>query len=187
MRLLDKSAGVRSLDEMGMDDWVYKSWSALVQQKHGIVLVTGPTGSGKTSLLYSSVVNINTPDINIMTIEDPVEYTLSGVGQIDVKSKIGMTFGAGLRSILRQDPDVIMIGEIRDHETASIAVQSSLTGHLVFSSLLTNVAASTITRLDDLEIQPFQIASAVLGVMATRLIRKLCDNCKKVYSITKKK
>jgi general secretion pathway protein E len=185
MRLLDKSSGVRSLDEMGMDDWVYKSWSALVQQKHGIVLVTGPTGSGKTSLLYSSVVHINVPDINIMTIEDPVEYTLSGVGQIDVKSKIGMTFGAGLRSILRQDPDVIMIGEIRDHETASIAVQSSLTGHLVFSTLHTNDAASTITRLDDLEVQPFQIASAVLGVMATRLIRKLCDNCKKVYSITK--
>lgn len=184
MRILDKSLGVRALDEMGMDDRTYNAWKALIQSKHGIVLVTGPTGSGKTSLLYSSVVEINNPDINILTIEDPVEYTLAGIGQIDVKAKVGMTFAAGLRSILRQDPDVIMIGEIRDGETAGIAVQSSLTGHLVFSTLHTNDAAATITRLDDLEIQPFQIASAILGVMATRLIRKLCTECRVEHQVT---
>ena len=184
MRILDKSIGVRALDEMGMDKRTYDSWKALIASKHGIVLVTGPTGSGKTSLLYSSVVEINKPDINILTIEDPVEYTLAGIGQIDVKSKVGMTFAAGLRSILRQDPDVIMIGEIRDAETAGIAVQSSLTGHLVFSTLHTNDAAATITRLDDLDIQPFQIASAILGVMATRLIRRLCSECKVEHTLT---
>lgn len=184
MRILDKSIGVRSLDEMGMDERSYNAWKALIGSKHGIVLVTGPTGSGKTSLLYSSVVHINTPDINIMTIEDPVEYTLAGIGQIDVKAKVGMTFAAGLRSILRQDPDVLMIGEIRDAETAGIAVQASLTGHLVFSTLHTNDAAATITRLDDLDIQPFQVASAILGVMATRLIRKLCPECKVEHKLT---
>lgn len=178
MRILDKSAGVKRLDQMGLHPDIYRSWTHLISQKHGIILVTGPTGSGKTTLLYSSITNINTTDINILTIEDPVEYRLPGIGQIDVKSKIGLTFSEGLRAILRQDPDVIMIGEIRDEETASIAVQSSLTGHLVFSTLHTNDAASTITRLDDLKIQPFQIASAVLGVMATRLIRRLCLHCR---------
>ena len=135
MRLLDKSAGVKRLEDMGIAKEVYQPWVSLISQKHGIVLVTGPTGSGKTTLLYASVLHINSTDINILTIEDPVEYRLAGVGQIDVKSKIGLTFSAGLRAILRQDPDVIMIGEIRDNETASIAVQSSLTGHLVFSTL----------------------------------------------------
>ena len=178
MRILDKSAGVKRLDQMGLHPDIYRSWTSLIAQKHGIILVTGPTGSGKTTLLYSSITHINTTDINILTIEDPVEYRLPGIGQIDVKSKIGLTFSEGLRAILRQDPDVIMIGEIRDEETASIAVQSSLTGHLVFSTLHTNDAASTITRLDDLNIQPFQIASAVLGVMATRLIRRLCVHCR---------
>lgn len=178
MRLLDKSKGVKRLDQMGLAPDVYKTWTQLINQKHGIILVTGPTGSGKTTLLYSAVVHINTIDINILTIEDPVEYRLPGVGQIDVKTKVGLTFSEGLRAILRQDPDVIMIGEIRDNETAEIAVQSSLTGHLVFSTLHTNDAASTITRLDDLNIQPFQIASAVLGVMATRLIRRLCTSCR---------
>lgn len=182
MRILDKSAGVKTLEEMGMGKDIAKSWEALIKQKHGIVLVTGPTGSGKTTLLNSSLLHINTPDINILTVEDPVEYTLPGVGQIEVRAKVGLTFSAGLRSILRQDPDVIMIGEIRDSETAAIAVQSSLTGHLVFSTLHTNDAASSITRLDDLDVQPFQIASAVLGVMATRLIRKLCDHCKQKYN-----
>lgn len=182
MRLLDKSAGVKRLDQMGLDPkYVYPQWIKLIGHKHGIILVTGPTGSGKTTLLYASVIHINTTDINILTIEDPVEYRLPGVGQIDVKAKIGLTFSEGLRSILRQDPDVIMIGEIRDEETAHIAVQSSLTGHLVFSTLHTNDAASTITRLHDLKIQPFQVASAVLGVMATRLIRKLCQSCKQKH------
>lgn len=185
MRILDKSAGVKPIDRMGLDSvHVLPKWTNLIKQKHGIVLVTGPTGSGKTTLLYSSLMQVNTPDVNILTIEDPVEYQLSGVGQIDVKSKIGLTFGEGLRAILRQDPDVIMIGEIRDEETASIAVQSSLTGHLVFSTLHTNDAASTITRLDDLNIQPFQIASALLGVMATRLIRKLCTSCRQKHKPT---
>lgn len=183
MRILDKSTGgsIR-LDQMGLDPKTYKTWVNLIAQKHGIILVTGPTGSGKTTLLYTSIKQINTTDINILTIEDPVEYRLAGIGQIDVKTKIGLTFSEGLRAILRQDPDVIMIGEIRDEETAEIAVQSSLTGHLVFSTLHTNDAASTITRLDDLNIQPFQIASAVLGVMATRLIRKLCVSCRLKYT-----
>ncbi len=185
MRLLDKSAGVKKIDDMGMDpNNVLPKWKQLLSKKHGIILVTGPTGSGKTTLLYASVLHINSSEINILTIEDPVEYRLPGVGQIDVKSKIGLTFSEGLRAILRQDPDVIMIGEIRDEETASIAVQSSLTGHLVFSTLHTNDAPSTITRLDDLSIQPFQIASAVLGIIATRLIRKLCLNCRAKHTIT---
>ena len=178
MRLLDKSKGVKRLDQMGLAPDVYRTWTQLIHQKHGIILVTGPTGSGKTTLLYASVIHINTTDVNILTIEDPVEYRLPGVGQIDVKTKVGLTFSEGLRAILRQDPDIIMIGEIRDNETAEIAVQSSLTGHLVFSTVHTNDAASTITRLDDLKIQPFQIASAVLGVMATRLIRRLCVSCR---------
>ena len=183
MRILDKSGGVKRLDQMGLDhERVYPDWLRLISNKHGIILVTGPTGSGKTTLLYASVIQINTTDINILTIEDPVEYRLPGVGQIDVKAKVGLTFSEGLRSILRQDPDVIMIGEIRDEETAHIAVQSSLTGHLVFSTLHTNDAASTITRLNDLKIKPFQIASAVLGVMATRLIRRLCEHCRQKHS-----
>lgn len=185
MRILDKTSGVKRLDQMGLDPlYVYPRWIKLVNSKHGIILVTGPTGSGKTTLLYSSVIHINTTDINILTIEDPVEYRLPGVGQIDVKAKVGMTFAQGLRAILRQDPDVIMIGEIRDEETAGIAVQSSLTGHLVFSTLHTNDAASTIIRLCDLKIKPFQVASAVLGIMATRLIRKLCDGCKQKHDPT---
>ena len=186
MRILNKSTGVKAIDDMDMNPQVLAAWKALINQRHGIILVTGPTGSGKTTLLYSSVIHINTVDINILTIEDPVEYTLAGIGQIDVKSKIGLTFSAGLRSILRQDPDVIMIGEIRDNETAGIAVQSALTGHLVFSTLHTNDAASSITRLDDLNIQPFQISSAILGVMATRLIRKLCTKCKIAHELTER-
>ena len=186
MRILDKSAGVKRLDQMGIHPDIYKTWTNLISQKHGIILVTGPTGSGKSTLLYASITHINTTDINILTIEDPVEYRLAGIGQIDVKSKVGLTFSEGLRAILRQDPDVIMIGEIRDEETANIAVQSSLTGHLVFSTLHTNDAASTITRLDDLNIQPFQIASAVLGVMATRLIRKLCVHCRVTHKPTER-
>jgi general secretion pathway protein E len=166
---------------MGMDPEVYNVWVNLIEQSHGIVLVTGPTGSGKTTLLYASLMHINTTDINIVTIEDPVEYQLSGVGQVEVKEKIGLTFMEGLRSILRQDPDVIMIGEIRDGETAGIAIQSSMTGHLVFSTLHTNDTATTVTRFLDLGIQPYQVSSSVLGILATRLIRKLCLSCREAY------
>ena len=185
MRLLDKSSGAKSLKQMNISDDVHSVWTSLIEKKHGIILVTGPTGSGKTTLLYASMMHINTSDINILTIEDPIEYQLAGVGQMEVKDKIGLTFSEGLRSILRQDPDVIMIGEIRDADTASIAVQSSLTGHLVFSTLHTNDAASTVTRLMDFDIQPFQITSALLGVMATRLVRKLCQSCREAYTPTK--
>ncbi len=181
MRLLDKSGGSKRLDQMGMDPELFQKWGSLVEQKHGIILVTGPTGSGKTTMLYASLMHINTTDINILTIEDPVEYQLPGVGQIEVKEKIGLTFAAGLRSILRQDPDVIMIGEIRDSETAMIAIQSSMTGHLVFSTLHTNDTASTVTRLVDLGIQPFQVSSTVLGIAAVRLLRKLCPSCRESY------
>jgi general secretion pathway protein E len=181
MRLLDKSSGTKRLDQMGLDPEIYQQWTALIEQSHGIILVTGPTGSGKTSLLYASLMHINTSDINILTIEDPVEYQLNGVGQIQVNDKIGMGFAEGLRSILRQDPDVIMIGEIRDATTAQIAIQSSMTGHLVLSTVHTNDTASTVTRLMDFHIQPFQITSAVLGVMATRLLRKLCVHCREAY------
>ncbi len=181
MRLLDKSSGAKKLEDMGMDPEIYNVWVNLIEQSHGIVLVTGPTGSGKTTLLYASLMHINTTDINIVTIEDPVEYQLSGVGQVEVKEKIGLTFMEGLRSILRQDPDVIMIGEIRDGETAGIAIQSSMTGHLVFSTLHTNDTATTVTRFLDLGIQPYQVSSSVLGILATRLIRKLCMSCREAY------
>jgi general secretion pathway protein E len=178
MRLLDKSSGKKSLDQMGIDPEIYPKFESLIKQKHGIFLVTGPTGSGKSTLLYSALLHIHSPEINILTIEDPVEYQVHGIGQIEVKDKIGMTFAAGLRSILRQDPDVIMIGEIRDAETAKIAVQASITGHLVFSTLHTNDTASTVTRMLDFGIQPFQLSSAVLGIAAVRLMRKLCKNCR---------
>lgn len=181
MRLLDKSVGGKRLDQMGLEPHTYESLCSLVEQKHGIILVTGPTGSGKSTLLYACLMHINTTDINIMTIEDPVEYQVSGVGQIEVREKVGMTFASGLRAILRQDPDVIMIGEIRDGETAKIAVQASITGHLVLSTLHTNDTASTVTRFLDFGVQPFQLSSAVLGIVATRLVRKLCTNCREAY------
>jgi general secretion pathway protein E len=181
MRLLDKSAGGKRLDQMGMSPQMYENYCSLIEAKHGIVLVTGPTGSGKSTLLYASLMHINTTDINIMTIEDPVEYQISGVGQIEVKEKVGMTFASGLRAILRQDPDVIMIGEIRDGDTARIAVQASITGHLVLSTLHTNDTASTVTRFLDFGVQPFQLSSAVLGIVATRLLRKLCVHCRESY------
>ena len=184
MRLLDKSSGAKRLDQMGLTNDVFDSWVNLVNQKHGIILVTGPTGSGKSTLLYASILQINTQDVNILTIEDPVEYQLSGIGQVEVKSKVGMTFSEGLRSILRQDPDVVMIGEIRDKETAHIAIQASMTGHLVFSTLHTNDTPSSVTRLMDFDIEPFKVASTLLGVMATRLMRRLCSSCKQPYEPT---
>lgn len=181
MRLLDKSAGGKRLDQMGMDKEIYDDVCDLLEMKHGIYLVTGPTGSGKSTLLYAGLLQINTSEINIMTIEDPVEYQIAGVGQIEVKDKVGMTFASGLRAILRQDPDVIMIGEIRDGETAKIAIQASITGHLVLSTVHTNDTASTVTRFMDFGVQPFQLSSAVLGIVATRLMRKLCPRCREGY------
>ena len=181
MRLLDKSSGGKRLDQMGLEPDIYKALGTLMEQKHGIVLVTGPTGSGKSTLLYACLMHVNTTDINILTIEDPVEYQVAGVGQIEVKDKIGMTFAIGLRAILRQDPDVLMIGEIRDAETAKIAVQASITGHMVLSTIHTNDTASTVTRFMDFGVQPFQLSSAVLGIVATRLMRKLCLACRDAY------
>jgi general secretion pathway protein E len=153
----------------------------LIHLTHGIILVTGPTGSGKTTTLYGALSQINAPDKNIITIEDPVEYQLQGIGQMQVNSKINLTFAAGLRSILRQDPDVIMIGEIRDLETAEIAIHASLTGHLVFSTLHTNDAASAATRLIDMGIEPFLVASSVVAVLAQRLARVICPECRRPY------
>ena len=181
MRLLDKSTGGKRLDQMGIEEGLFSQLVSLIEQKHGIFLVTGPTGSGKSTLLYACLMHINTSDINIMTIEDPVEYQVAGVGQIEVKDKVGMTFASGLRAILRQDPDVIMIGEIRDGETANIAIQASITGHLVLSTLHTNDTASTVTRFNDFGVQPFQLSSAILGIVATRLLRKLCTGCREAY------
>jgi general secretion pathway protein E len=181
MRLLDKSSGGKRLDQMGLQPELYDQMVQILEQKHGIVLVTGPTGSGKSTLLYAGLMHLNTSDINIMTIEDPVEYQVAGVGQIEVKDKVGMTFASGLRAILRQDPDVIMIGEIRDPETAKIAIQASITGHLVLSTVHTNDTASTVTRFMDFGVQPFQLSSAVLGIVATRLLRKLCTRCREAY------
>lgn len=181
MRLLDKSSGAKRLEDMNLDPEVYEKWVKLIEQSHGIILVTGPTGSGKSTFLYASLMHINTTDINIVTIENPVEYQLPGVGQVEVNEKVGLTFNEGLRSILRQDPDVIMIGEIRDGETANIAIQSSMTGHLVLSTLHTNDTASTVTRFLDLGVQPFQVSSAVLGIMAVRLMRRLCQSCREAY------
>jgi general secretion pathway protein E len=181
MRLLNKSSSVFSLDEIGLSEKQMKILQDLVHTPNGIILVTGPTGSGKTTSLYSILSSINTPDINIITIEDPVEYQLKGISQIQVNPKIELTFARGLRSIVRQDPDVILVGEIRDIETAEIAVQSALTGHLVFSTLHTNDSASAITRLVDLGVEPFLISSAVEAVIAQRLVRVLCRNCREPY------
>jgi len=181
MRLLNKTGSVFDLVEVGLSPNQLKIVQELVKAPNGIILVTGPTGSGKTTTLYSILSSINKPDINIITIEDPVEYQLKGISQIQVNPKIDLTFARGLRSIVRQDPDVILVGEIRDHETAEIAIQSSLTGHLVFSTLHTNDSASAITRLVDIGVEPFLISSAVSAVIAQRLVRVLCDHCKEAY------
>ncbi|MFY3742841.1 type II secretion system ATPase GspE [Anaeromyxobacter sp. Red801] len=181
MRLLDKSNVVLDLAELGFEDWQLKVMDTLITRSHGIVLVTGPTGSGKTTTLYAALAKINSPDLNILTIEDPVEIPLKGVGQVQVNPKIDLTFASGLRSFLRQDPDVIMVGEIRDLETAEIAIQASLTGHLVLSTVHTNDAAGAITRLVDMGVQPFLVASSLVGVLAQRLVRVLCPTCKKPY------
>jgi general secretion pathway protein E len=185
MRLLDKSNVVLDLAELGFEAWQLRIMDGLITRSHGIVLVTGPTGSGKTTTLYGALAQINSPDLNILTIEDPVEIPLKGIGQVQVNPKIELTFANGLRSFLRQDPDVIMVGEIRDLETAEIAIQASLTGHLVLSTVHTNDAAGAITRLVDMGVQPFLVASSLVGVLAQRLVRVLCRDCKKPYVPTK--
>ena len=185
MRLLDKSNVILDLAEIGFEPWQLKIMDGLVTRAHGIVLVTGPTGSGKTTTLYAALAKINAPDLNILTIEDPVEIPLKGVGQVQVNPKIELTFASGLRSFLRQDPDVIMVGEIRDLETAEIAIQASLTGHLVLSTVHTNDAAGAITRLVDMGVQPFLVASSLVGVLAQRLVRVLCPDCRKPYAPTR--
>ena len=179
LRLLDKSEGKLSLEALGMQGEVLRKYEQLVTQPHGIVLVTGPTGSGKTTTLYAALQRLDANGNNIMTVEDPIEYELAGVGQTQVNPKIDLTFAKALRAILRQDPDIIMIGEIRDFETAQIAIQASLTGHLVLATLHTNDASSAVTRLTDMGVEPFLLSSSLLGVLAQRLVRKLCRHCKK--------
>jgi len=182
LRILDKGRMVFTLSAMGMPDNIYQPFRKLIEIPHGIVLVTGPTGSGKSTTLYSALNEIRDPSLKIITVEDPVEYQLDGINQIQVHSRIGLTFAAGLRSILRHDPDVILIGEIRDYETAEAAIQASLTGHLVFSTLHTNDAPGSFTRLIDMGVEPYLVASTVEGIMAQRLVRRLCKACRQPWS-----
>ncbi|MGE5524065.1 MAG: type II secretion system ATPase GspE [Rhodospirillaceae bacterium] len=182
LRLLDKNPARLALDVLGMAPDTLAQVDSMIRRPHGIFLVTGPTGSGKTTTLYAALSRLNAAEINIMTVEDPVEYELSNIGQIQVNTRIDLTFARALRSILRQDPDVIMIGEIRDLETAQIAVQASLTGHLVLATLHTNDTASAVTRLVDMGVEPFLLASSLIGVLAQRLVRRLCDACKQPHA-----
>ncbi len=179
LRLLDKTESRFTLEGLGMDGEVLAAYARLIQQPHGIVLVTGPTGSGKTTTLYASLGRVDTATTNVLTVEDPVEYELPGIGQTQVNAKIDLTFAKALRAILRQDPDVILIGEIRDFETAQIAIQASLTGHLVLATVHTNDAPSSVTRLIDMGVEPFLLSSSLLGVLAQRLVRKLCPQCRR--------
>ena len=181
LRLLDKQAGRLTLRHLGMSAQDRRLLEQTVKKPHGIILVTGPTGSGKTTTLYAALTTLNDRTRNILTVEDPIEYNLEGIGQTQVNTKVDMTFARGLRAILRQDPDVVMVGEIRDQETADMAVQASLTGHLVLSTLHTNSAIGAVTRLVDMGVEPFLIASSLLGVLAQRLVRVLCDDCKRPY------
>jgi len=182
LRLLDKTSILLNVSDLGMPADRLDQFNRLIRSPHGILLVTGPTGSGKTTTLYAALSTINTTDINIITIEDPIEYQLDGIGQIQVNPKIDLTFAKGLRSIVRQDPDVILVGEIRDLETAEIATQSALTGHLVFSTLHTNDSASATTRLIDMGIEPFLVTSSVTAILAQRLVRVVCKDCKEAYT-----
>ena len=184
MRILMQSEDIPTLQNLGISDIITKQLSQITQNSYGMILVTGPTGSGKSTTLHSLLQTIESPEKNIITVEDPVEYKSDNINQIQVNEKVGLTFASGLRSILRQDPDVIMIGEIRDSETASIAIQSALTGHLVFSTLHTNRAPAAITRLIDMGLERFLISSSILGVMAQRLVRVLCDDCKEESSLS---
>ncbi len=179
MRLLDKSAVLLDLSQIGFNEDNLRTMNALIQKSHGIILVTGPTGSGKTTTLYAALSKINTPDVNILTVEDPVEYQLPGIGQVHVNEKIDLSFANVLRSFLRQDPDIIMVGEIRDVATAEIAIQASLTGHLVFSTVHTNDAATAVTRLVDMGVEPFLVASSLIAIVAQRLVRVVCPHCRR--------
>lgn len=184
MRLLDKSRTFGALKDMDFSQRDYEKIESTIHRPNGIIFITGPTGSGKTTTLYSILGELNRPEVNIVTVEDPVEYQMAGIGQVQVREKIGLTFAAALRSILRQDPDIVMIGETRDQETAQIAIQASLTGHLVLSTLHTNSAPATITRLLDMGIEPYLIASSVVLAVAQRLVRRLCPECKAPYKPT---
>src|SRR6185312_15524981 len=181
IRLLDKGALSGSIDQLGMDEYTLGIFRKAVDAPHGMILVTGPTGSGKTTTLYSVLSELNNPEYNIVTVEDPIEYQLSGINQVAVKADIGLSFADALRSILRQDPDIVMIGEIRDNETADIAVKAALTGHQVLSTLHTNDAAGAITRMDDMGIEPFLISSSILMSCAQRLVRRVCTNCREEF------
>ncbi len=181
LRLLDKNVAKLEVQALGMSKQNEAELLDIIKKPHGIILVTGPTGSGKTTTLYSCLANLNTKTRNILTVEDPIEYQLDGIGQTQVSNKVDMTFARGLRAILRQDPDVVMVGEIRDLETAEISVQASLTGHLVFSTLHTNTAVGAVTRLHDMGIEPFLLSSSLLGVIAQRLVRVLCSDCRTPY------
>ena len=181
IRILDKGALTGSIDGLGLDETTLTTFKRAIDAPHGMILVTGPTGSGKTTTLYSVLSELNKPEYNIVTVEDPVEYQLQGINQVAVKADVGLDFSSALRSILRQDPDIVMIGEIRDNETADIAVKAALTGHQVLSTLHTNDAAGAITRLDDMGIEPFLIASSVLLTCAQRLVRRICPNCKEEF------
>ncbi len=178
IRLLDKSARLYTLGELGMPPHDFEVFTKLIGRDHGMILVTGPTGSGKSTTLYGALQEINSHDLNVLTLEDPIEYQLDGISQTQINEKKGMTFASGMRSVLRQDPDIIMVGEIRDSETAVMAIQASLTGHLVFSTLHTNDAASAVTRLLDLGIEPYLVSSSLVASLAQRLVRRLCENCK---------
>lgn len=184
LRILDRSDILVDLEQLGMPPQVLQNWQNMIRQPHGMILVTGPTGSGKTTTLYGTLEKISSKQQKMITVEDPVEYQLDGITQIQVNSKIGLNFASGLRSIVRQDPDVIMIGEIRDQETASIAIESALTGHLVFSTLHTNDAAGSISRLQDMGIEPYLISSSMLAIQAQRLVREICPKCTTEYKMT---
>lgn len=181
LRLLDKNSARLDLKDLGMTDKNRHIFSQLIEKPHGIILVTGPTGSGKSTTLYAGLTQIDSKERNILTVEDPIEYAIEGIGQTQVNTKVDMTFARGLRAILRQDPDVVMVGEIRDLETAQIGVQASLTGHLVLSTLHTNTAAGAITRMEDMGVEPFLLSSSLLGVLAQRLVRTLCPHCRESH------
>ena len=185
LRILDKGMERPSLDQLGMDKTMQDRFRQMISRPHGIVLVTGPTGSGKSTTLYAALAEIDHKRRNVMTIEDPIEYNIEGISQTQVNIKAGMTFARGLRAILRQDPDVVLIGEIRDKETADIAVQASLTGHLVLSTLHTNTATGAVTRLGDMGVEPFLLTSTLQGVLAQRLVRRLCHDCREAYEISR--